>query len=119
MLSKELFVKFINNYKTFDSAFERIEEAIYGKKYYSNLYEFDFYEAVGGMLDNFLDSHFTLEGSELVSWWLFEDVEKIIYEKAKETEFFDEFKEDKEVSVETIDELWDYMEKHRADYFLL
>lgn len=120
MLSKESFKKFINNYQEFEEAFDRIEEALLGRKYASNLYESDWYEAVGGMLDSFLESHFTEDGADLVSWWLFEDVDKVIYEKPQQLDFFDEFKEgeDKVVPVKTIDELWNYMEKNK-EYYLL
>lgn len=118
MITKELFIRFIDEYNTFESSFERIEIAIYGKKYSSDLFESDLYRSVEIIVDTFLHSHFTKSGVDLIYWWLFEDVEKIIYEKAEKTEFFDEFKEDKETSVETIGELWDYMEKHKNDYLL-
>ena len=41
MISKKLFVKFLEQYQRFNKAFERIEEALMGKKYSSNLYESD------------------------------------------------------------------------------
>lgn len=120
MLNKESFIKFINHYKTFDKAFERIEEALYGRKYMSNLYESDWYNAIGGMLDEFLNAHFTEEGCDLVNWWLFEDVDKVIYEKPQQLDFFGEIKEgeDVDISVRTIDELWAYMKKNKDCYFL-
>lgn len=119
MITKKLFIKFISDYQKFEKAFERIEEALIGKKYSSNLYESDWYESVGGMLDTFLETHFTEEGISLIIWWLFEDVKKILRIKSDQLDFFDEFKdEDKKISVETIDELWNYMEKNKKYYFL-
>ena len=70
MISKELFVKFLTKYQTFNEAFERIEEALMGKKYSSNLYESDWYDSVGAMLDLFLESHFTDDGQDLINTYL-------------------------------------------------
>ena len=107
MITKELFIKYIEQYQRFNSAFERIEEALMGRKYASNLYEADWVDSVGYMLDLFLKSHFTETGYDLITWWLFEDVDKIIYEK-----------DDTTTSVKTIDELWNFMSKYRKTYFL-
>ena len=41
-----------------------------------------------------------LEDTNLLDWWLYEDVEKIIYI------------DDKPVKVETLDELWDYIQNY-------
>ena len=95
----------------------RIEEAISGTKYGCNLFECTWYQDVGEMLDLFLASHFTDDGQDLVSWWLFEDVDKVIYEKTK-PDLFDSNEGEIEISVKTLDELWDYMFKHKEDYFL-
>lgn len=117
MLSKNQFVNFICSYKAFEEAFDRIEKALYGASKYSNLFEADWYEAVGEMLSSFLKSHFTEEGCDLVNWWLFEQVAKVIYEKFDILDLFAD-DEEIEISVETIDELWDYMEKRDDIYFL-
>lgn len=98
MISKELFIKYIEQYQRFNTAFERIEEALMGKKYSSNLYESDWVDSVGCMLDVFLESHLTKEGWDLLNWWLFEDVDKLIYNKDNTT-----------TSVKTLDELWDFL----------
>jgi len=118
MIDKKLFIEYIEQYQRFDKAFERIEEALMGKKYSSNLFESDWVESVGGMLDIFLKSHFTEEGCDLINWWLFEDVDKVIYEKNSQLDFFDEFKEDNKIPVETIEQLWNYMNKNKDVYLL-
>ena len=41
-----------------------------------------------------------LEDKDLLGWWLYEDVEKIICI------------DDKPVKVETLDELWDYIQNY-------
>jgi hypothetical protein len=76
-----------------------------GKKYTSNLYESDWVYSVGCMLDIFIQSHFTDSGCDLITWWLFESVPKIIYQ------------DDLKISVETLDELWEYMINNKEDYF--
>ena len=120
MITKELFIKFIQNYQSFDAAIDRISEALIGDnvsvRYSCDLYDSDWVNAVGNMLDSFLVSHFTEAGQDLIYWWFYEQVPKVIYVK-HENSFFEEFKDDIEISVETIDELWDYMIKNKKDYF--
>ena len=116
MISKELFVKYLTHYQRFNTAFERIEEALMGKKYNSNLYESDWYDSVGAMLDLFLESHFTEYGADWICYYLFEDVDDkaayIIRDK-------DMFNEEKEIRypLDTIDELWDFLQSNVKLYF--
>ena len=115
MLSKELFAKFLTKYQTFNKAFERIEEALMGRKYSSNLYESDWNESVGYMLDLFLESHFTEPGRDLISAYLFEDCKEFWINKDK-TLFEDEQEEHYEYN--SLEELYDTMLKFKKDYFL-
>ena len=115
MLNKESFIKFISHYKTFNKAFERIEEALCGRKYVSNLYESDWYESVGYMLDIFLESHFTEYGCDLISSYLFEDCTEFWINKDK-TLFED--KKEEHYTFNTLEELYDVMLKFKNDYFL-
>lgn len=48
-----------------------------------------------------LKSCFGDEGEDLVSWWLYEDVDKIIYEP-----------DGTEINIENIDDLYSYLEKN-------
>lgn len=48
---------------------------------------------------------FTEEGQDLVFWWLYEDVPKIIYI------------EDTKIDVEDIEDLWNYMMDDKETYF--
>lgn len=116
MISKELFVKYLEQYQRFNTAFERIEEALMGKKYSSNLYESDWYDSVGAMLDLFLESHFTEYGIDWICYFLFEDIDdKAAYVKQEE----DMFNEEKEIRypLGTIDELWDFLLTDKKSYF--
>ncbi len=115
MLSKELFVKFLKHYQRFNNAFERIEEAFMGRKYGSNLYESDWYDSVGFMLDLFLESHFTEGGCDLICAYLFEDCNEFWVSKDKNL-FEDEKEEHYEYN--SLEELYDTMLKFKKDYFL-
>ena len=115
MISKELFVKFLTKYQTFNEAFERIEEALMGKKYSSNLYESDWYDSVGAMLDLFLESHFTDDGQDLINTYLFEDCREFWINKDKDL-FTDKREEHYEFN--SLEELYDVMLKFKNDYFL-
>ena len=111
MLTKELFIEAINNYNKFTEAIERISDAISGKDYSCNLFESDWYNAVYHLVDCFLKSHFTLEGADLIYWWIFEDVDKIITIE-------DENGDKTDMDITTIDSLWDYMVSFKHDYFI-
>jgi hypothetical protein len=117
MITKKEFTDFIKSYQTFYKAFERIEEALMGRKYIcSNLYESDWYESVGKMLDIFIDSHFTEEGADWVNYYLWEDVDdKAAYIKQDK----DIFNEEKEIRfpLDTLDELWDFLLTNKKLYF--
>jgi hypothetical protein len=115
MITKEQFIRFLKNYQTFQTAFNRIDEALMGKKYSSNFYESDLYESVGMMLDIFLETHFTNKGCDLIAAYLFEDVTEYYYQKPQTL-----FEESKEVMYcfETLDELYDVMLNFREDFFI-
>lgn len=114
MISKELFVKYLEQFQRFNTAFERIEEALMGRKYSSNLYESDWCDSVGAMLDLFLKSHFTKDGRDLIYWWLFEDVDHIIWQTVDPDLFHG--KSEIEYNVNNIEDLYDYLVKFKKDY---
>lgn len=115
MISKELFVEYLEQYQKFNEAFERIEEALMGRKYSSNMFESDWYNSVGIMLDVFLESHFTESGCDLINAYLFEDCKEFWIDKEK-TLFED--KKEEHYTYETLDKLYDVMFKFKEDYFL-
>ena len=115
MITKKELHSFIIAHQSFEEAIERIEEAISGSKYGCNLFESDWYNSVGKMFDIFLESHFTEAGCDLIYWWLYENVDKIIYEKVDPDLFNGET--EVEYNVENFDDLWNYMIKHKEDYF--
>lgn len=116
MITKEQFIKFITEYKNFEEAIDRIDQAVSGRNWGLNLFECDWYNSVGTMLDTFLNSHFTIDGCDLVNWWLFEDVDKLITQKVDPDLFNGE--SEIEYDVEDIEALWDYIQKYKNDYLL-
>lgn len=103
MLTKEEFKKVIDIYNGWVDNVEKLSEVLTKSRY--SLYESPIIDDVGKLFDCFIDSHFTEEGSDLVYWWIYEGVPKEIYEG------------DKVISVETIDELWNYFLTNLKLYF--
>lgn len=57
------------------------------------------------IFDSAIALSFTEEGQDLVFWWLYEDVPKIIYI------------EETKIDVEDIEDLWNYMMDDKETYF--
>ena len=116
MITKGEFIKFIQSYIEFQDSVDNFDKAITGKSYPSILFETKWYEAVGRMLNSFLDSHFTDYGIDWICYFLFEDVDdKAAYIKQEG----DMFNEEKEIrySLESADELWDFLLTDKKLYF--
>ena len=116
MITKEQFLEFVHQYQAFNDAIGRIETALSGRHNGCNLYDSDWYNSVGLMLDIFLESHFTDDGQDLVNWWLFEDVDHIITQKIF-PDFFTE-RSEIEYDVNELEDLWNYLIKYKEDYIL-
>lgn len=117
MINKKQFIDFITSYQTFYNSIIRLENAISGSKRHScNLLESDWGGAVGIMLDRFLESFLTNDGQDLIFWWLFEDVDKIIIHTEPPTLFNN--KEKIEYNVEDLEDFWNYLIKYKDEYFL-
>lgn len=116
MITKEEFTKYIDAYREFEAAIERLEKLISGRNRCYFIYETDWCEAVGKMLDGFLDSHFTESGIDWIFYYLFEDVDD---KAAYVTEEGDMFKDPEEVRypLTTLDELWDFLLTDKKLYF--
>ena len=115
MISKNEFFKAIETHQKFEDAIERISNAISGDGRTVFIYDSDWVEAEGKLLDIFLSSHFTEEGVDTIYWWLYESVDKVIYV----TEEADMFREETEeaVPVRTIGQLWNFFEREPEVYF--
>ena len=116
MITKEDFTKFIQSYIEFQESIDKFDMAITGKNHPTILFETNWYEAVGRMLDSFLDSHFTDCGIDWIIYFLFEDVDdKAAYVKQDK----DMFNEEKEIRypLDTTDELWSFLQTDIKAYF--
>lgn len=116
MITKEEFIKFIQSYIEFQESVDNFDKAITGKSYPTILFETKWYEAVGKMIDSFLDSHFTDFGIDWISYFLWEDTDdKAAYVKQEG----DMFNEEKEIRypLESADELWNFLLTDKKLYF--
>lgn len=103
MITKKELSDFINQFQIFEKGIEKLSEAFSGNKY-SCIMESDWCEAVGKMLDTFVDSHFTEEGADLVFYYIFEENKKV-------------YSNNKEYSFDTIDDLWKILTEDVKLYF--
>lgn len=115
MITKEEFIKFIQSYQEFQKGIDRLDMAITGKSYPTILFESDWFDSVGRMLDLFLESHFTESGRDLISAYLFENCKEFWINKDK-TLFED--KQEEHYEYNSLEELYDTMLKFKNDYFL-
>lgn len=116
MITKKEFFKFIEAFKIFEKGLDRISIALSGSKYGIPLFESDWGDAVGEMLDVFLDSHFTVEGADWVYYYLFEDIEDKLVEVTKSADMFNEERKI-EYHLNSLDELWDFLLTDKKAYF--
>ena len=114
IVTKEQFKEIINLHKTFNDELDKISETLFGNSY-SSLIECKFAESANIMFDKFIEILLTEEGEDLLYWWIYEDVDKIIYYKTPDT-LFEKGKEESR-SVESFDNLWDYMIENKSVYF--
>lgn len=116
MITKEEFTKYLTQYQIFEKAIDRLSEALSGSKYGLPLFETDWGEAVGEMLDTFIDSHFTIDGADWITYYLFEDIEDKLVEITKPADMFNKEKKI-EYHLNSLDELWDFLLTDKELYF--
>jgi hypothetical protein len=95
-MKKENFVKEIELMKAFNDKVDLLSDNLN-----INIIESDFYSIPAQLFDNFIESVCTEDGAELVFWWIYEDVEKVIYESEESSE--------KVYHLDTVDDLFNYM----------
>ena len=72
MISKEKFTEIIENDRTYHDIIDRIE------KYGILFYESEPHKCYYNLFDFILEQYFNEDGIDLIYWWLYEDVDKII-----------------------------------------
>lgn len=101
-MNKELFIKYIDLVKQYKEQEDKLYE-----EFRLELYESTIGDIVGKLMDLCLDTSFTEAGSDLVLWWLYENVDKIIYNE-----------DNTESDVTDINDLWDFMISNKDVYIL-
>lgn len=72
MISKEKFIKIIENDRVYHTIIDKIE------KYGISFYESEPHKCYYTLFDILLEQCFNEDGIELIYWWLYEDVDKVI-----------------------------------------
>ena len=111
MINKKEFINFVKSYEIFENGIDRLN--LYLK---ANLWEIAWVDAVGRMWDQFMYSHFTEKGSDLINWWKFENVNHIIWQKTDPDLF--NGKSEIEYDVNELEDFWNYLFKYKEDYIL-
>lgn len=91
MISRTKFVEQIETAKQFDELINTLY------KFGIDLIESPLYNLPSKMFDNFVKTICNEDGGDLIYWYLYEDVPKIIWEN------------EKEIPINTIDDLYDYL----------
>lgn len=81
----------------FDEKLEELEKVLNSR----DLFEIDLVQISYAFFDNYIYSHFDEDGADLIFWWLYESVPKVIY--TNETEY----------NVEDLKDLWKYLVEYK------
>lgn len=96
MITFEELKTIIDKKSLFDERLEELQKILNSR----DLFEIDLVQLSFFFFDEYICSHFTEDGSDLIFWWLYEDVPKIIYEN------------DIKYNVEDLKDLWNYLVKN-------
>ncbi len=104
MITFEEFKSAINSLSKINNFIDNLEQITK-----LNISESDLVQETWKLFDLFINSHFTEEASDLIFWWIYEEVPKVIYQDSI-------FGKD-EINVENIEDLWKYMISEKEIYF--
>lgn len=97
MITFEEFKNQIELKRQFDKKLEELEKVLNSR----DLFEIDLVQISYKFFDNYIYSHFDDDGVDLIFWWLYESVPKVIY--IDETEY----------NVEDLQDLWKYLVEYK------
>lgn len=97
-ITKEQFTKSMSQIQNLHSQQDTLNILI--DKLTNGFWVVDIGSCVAEELIDMININLELEDTNLLDWWLYEDVEKIIYV------------DDKPIKVETLNELWDYIQNY-------
>lgn len=92
-MTYQLFSKGIKNYQDFNTYLDNLRDTGF------DIFDTALIENAHSVFDTWIESILNEEGQDLVYWWLFEDVEKVLYEDGKDN-----------ISVEKLEDLYAYMQ---------
>lgn len=92
-MTYHLFSKGIKNYQDFNTYLDNLKDAGF------DIFDTALIEKAYFVFDTWIESILNEEGQDLMYWWLFEDVDKIIYENGKP-----------DTNVEKLEDLYAYMQ---------
>lgn len=96
MITFQEFKNQIELKRQFDKKLEELEKVLNSR----DLFEIDLVQISYKFFDNYIYSHFDDDGVDLIFWWLYESVPKVIY--TGEVEY----------NVEDLEDLWKYLVKY-------
>lgn len=99
MITKEGFIKLMECWKKMNKISDSLSDL------HIDILNSDLYEIPSEIVDLYLNEFFTSEGVDLIYWWMFEDVDKIIY-------YEDKSKED----LTTLESFWEYLTCNKNIY---
>lgn len=91
MLSKEHFIKAMQINLQINNFVDKLSELNI------DIIESDIFTNIGLLFDTFVESHFNDEGQDLVFWWMYEDVPKILYVDGEA------------IQVENVEDFWNFL----------
>lgn len=106
MISKEDFIKVITKYQSYRNKVDQIS-SILGTYFLDS----DWMEYPHFLFQDYISSHFGVEGADWINWWLFE---KPLFTEG-EAQAWDE--NHNEIPTDTVDDLWNIVENHRLNDF--
>lgn len=112
-ITKEQFIKAMSQIQNLHSQQDTLNKLI--NKLTDGFSVVDIGNYVVEELIKMISINLEIKDEGLLSWWLYEDVEKIIYDTKlnKNTNLYEQI----EIKVETLDELWDYIQNYRLFNF--
>lgn len=92
MISKEKFIEVIENDITYHNIIDKFEE------HGISFYESDLHKCYYSLFDLLLGESFNSDGIDLIYWWMYEDVDKVITNE-----------DDSTIELNSAEDLYDYL----------
>lgn len=100
MISKKEFISIISEHRAWENKMDKVQEVLGIVPF-----DIDFIEYSAILFEKLLDFIFEPEGTDTICWWL--------WEKNNRSEYKMYDKDDREIPMETIDNLWDYVKEYQ------